>query len=192
MADRSAPDGMTAGDRDPAAAARRRHPVARRSAPRARQKLSTIGWREWIALPDLGVHVIKAKIDTGARTSALHAHHIEIVEEDGVEVVHFMVHPRQHSRKPEIRASAPLLERRWVRSSSGERSLRPAIVTRLRWNRRIWRIELTLTDRDEMGFRMLLGRQALRGHVRVDPGRSYLDRDVEGLPSGRPGRRADA
>ena len=137
----------------------------------------TIGWREWVELPDLGVETIKAKIDTGARTSALHAFEIEVRTEDGVEMVHFQVHPLQDSPALSIVSSAPLAGWRHVRSSSGHGAERPLIRTTLGWMDLQWPIELTLTNRDEMGFRMLLGRQAVRGRAVVDAGRSYLDRE---------------
>jgi hypothetical protein len=133
-----------------------------------------MGWREWVALPELGVDAIKVKVDTGARTSALHAFGLRVAEEDGQEIVRFSVHPVQRSRRGTIEVAAPLHSHRWVRSSNGERTLRPTIVTRVVWDGREWPIELTLTNRDEMGFRMLLGREAVRRRVVVDPGRSYL------------------
>lgn len=146
-------------------------------APRKpRAPLPTIGWREWVELPDLGVEVIKAKIDTGARTSALHAFDIEIFPEDGVETVYFQVHPLQHRGGISIPAQAPLAGWRQVRSSSGHQEQRPFIEVAVGWLEHRWPIELTLTNRDEMGFRMLLGRRALRRRATIDPGRSFLDR----------------
>lgn len=146
-----------------------------------RPPLTSIGWREWVELPDLGVPAIKAKIDTGARTSAVHAFDIEILPEDGVEIVHFQIHPLQHRGAAPISASAPLVGWRRVRSSSGHETQRPLIRTTLAWLDRRWPIDLTLTSRDEMGFRMLLGRRALRGQVLVDPGRSFIDRERRNL-----------
>jgi hypothetical protein len=135
-----------------------------------------VGWREWLGLPDLGVELIKAKVDTGARTSALHAEDVRIVSHAGERRVHFTIHPRQRSKRLAIEAVATLLGERRVKSSSGSLEIRPVIVTRVNVGGVEWPIEITLTRRDVMGFRMLLGRQALRRHAVVDPGRSYLTR----------------
>lgn len=134
----------------------------------------TIGWREWVSLPDLGITSIKAKIDTGARTSALHATRVERFRRDGDDWVRFEVHPIQRDHRHTVRAEAPLLDRREVRSSSGEQSLRPVIATTLRLGEQRFEIELTLTNRDAMGFRMLLGRHSLRKRFIINPGASYL------------------
>lgn len=136
----------------------------------------TVGWREWVSLPDLGVAAIKAKIDTGARTSALHVTHITRIERDGRPWVRFTVHPLQRAELPAVRAEAPLVEHRPVRSSSGHTEHRLVISTTLALGEGSWPIELTLTRRDAMGFRMLIGRQALRRRSLIDPGRSYLTR----------------
>ena len=136
--------------------------------------LPTIGWREWVALPELGVKRIKAKIDTGARTSALHAFALERFERDGAPWVRFEIHPKQRAQTPSIDCEAPILEERKVRSSSGHRSLRPVIRTTLSILGEQHPIEITLASRDAMGFRMLLGREALRGRFQIDPGRSYV------------------
>jgi hypothetical protein len=130
-----------------------------------------------VELPEFGVEAIKAKIDTGARTSALHAFDLEIFPADGVETVYFQIHPLQDGRGLSIPASAPLAGWRKVRSSSGHETERPLIRTLVGWLDHRWTIELTLTNRDEMGFRMLLGRQAVRREVLVDPGRSFVDRE---------------
>jgi len=136
--------------------------------------LPTIGWREWLALPELGVEAIKAKIDTGARTSAIHAVDVERFRRGGESMVRFAVHPRQRTIKGTVEVEMPLLERRKVRSSTGHESLRPVILCEAELMGVRWPIEMTLVARDEMGFRMLLGRQALRRRFLVDPGRSYL------------------
>lgn len=133
-----------------------------------------IGWREWVALPNLGVHAIKAKIDTGARSSALHAFDVEQFERDGCAMVRFQAHPMQRDDDHIVMAEAVLLEERVVRNSGGQEQLRPVIETPVQIGNQVWAIELTLTNRDEMGFRMLLGRQAVRRRYLVDPGRSYL------------------
>jgi len=142
--------------------------------PRPRPTRTTIGWREWLALPDWGVEAIKAKIDTGARTSALHAFDIETFERDGVAQARFAIHPWQDSSSDVVVVEAPLLERRQVRSSSGTARERPVVLTTMELAGRREPIEVTLTRRDEMGFRMLIGRQALRRRYLVNPGRSYL------------------
>lgn len=147
----------------------------------APSSLSVIGWREWAALPDLRVDAIKVKVDTGARTSALHAFDLEVVEREGEPWVQFCVHPFQRDDDQVVAASAPLLEERQVRSSNGQMEERPVILTDVGLGDQRWAIELTLTRRDEMGFRMLLGREAVRGRFVVDPGRSYLT----GTPPGR-------
>jgi len=133
-----------------------------------------IGWREWVALPDLGVTRIKAKIDTGARSSALHAFDLEHFRRRGHDMVRFAVHTLQRSSKRVIVAEAEMMDERIVRSSNGVNALRPVILTRVELLGESWPIELTLASRDEMGFRMLLGRQAVRGRFLIDPGRSYL------------------
>jgi hypothetical protein len=133
-----------------------------------------IGWREWVALPEWGVPAIKVKIDTGARTSALHAFDIETFEAGGVAMARFAIHPWQDSASDVVVVEAPLLERRQVRSSSGAAKVRPVVLTTMVLAGRSEQVEVTLTRRDEMGFRMLIGRQALRRRFVVDSGRSYL------------------
>lgn len=143
------------------------------SRTRKRAVKPVLGWREWVALPELGIDAIKAKIDTGARTSALHAYRISPFEEHGRRRVRFAVHPVQRHRLPEVQCVADVVDERMVTSSSGHRERRVVIRTPLAVGGRTWPIEITLTDRDEMSFRMLLGRQALRRHVLIDPGRSF-------------------
>ncbi|MDH3754644.1 MAG: RimK/LysX family protein [Acidimicrobiia bacterium] len=133
-----------------------------------------IGWREWIALPELCSSPIKAKIDTGARTSALHAFGLEINEEEGVTLATFEVHPDQRSSRAAEKVTCPVQSFRRVRSSNGKVELRPVIVTDARLGDTGWPIEITLTSRDQMGFRILLGRAAVRKRFLVNPGRSYL------------------
>jgi len=132
-----------------------------------------LGWSEWVGLPTLGVPHIKAKLDTGALTSALHAHDIEAFHEGGVAMVRFNLHPVQRKSEPSVACTAPLLDRRSVRSSSGALSRRLTIVTPVTIAGFTWDIEVTLVGRDEMGFRMLLGRQALKGRALVDPSATY-------------------
>ncbi|MGB7085395.1 MAG: RimK/LysX family protein [Phormidesmis sp.] len=136
--------------------------------------LPVIGWRERVALPDLEITSVKAKIDTGARSSALHAFDIETFKQQGVDFVRFKVHPSQRSRNKIVIAEAKLLEMRTVRNSGGQAESRPVIETTVSAGGQQWPIELTLTNRDVMGFRMLLGRQAVRQRFLVDSGSSYL------------------
>jgi len=133
-----------------------------------------VGWREWVSLPQLEIAKIKAKIDTGARSSALHASNIKRFRRNGKSMVRFEVCPAQHSRDGIVTVEAPLLEMRSIRSSNGKSQVRPVIRTPVILGDRQWELELTLTNRDAMGFRMLLGRQALRKRFLIDPGRSYL------------------
>jgi hypothetical protein len=146
------------------------HPSPARIGPR-----QLIGWREWIALPGLGVSCTKAKVDTGARTSSLHAYDLERFRRRGRAMVRFTVHPLQRSTKESILCEAEVVEERPVRSSSGHVTTRPVIQAEAALeDGTTWHIELTLASRDEMGFRMLLGRQALRHRFVVDPGHSYV------------------
>jgi hypothetical protein len=132
-----------------------------------------IGWREWLELPDLGIRRIKAKIDTGARSSSLHAFDVRPFERDGKQFVRFRVHPLQRDNRKTVEAEAEVLEYRKVKSSNGQTSRRPVILTTVEGLGEVWQIELTLANRDEMGFRMLLGREAVRGRFLVDAGRSF-------------------
>lgn len=135
---------------------------------------SLIGWREWIALPALGIDRVKAKIDTGARSSALHAIHLKPLQDQGKTLIQFEVQPIQRSTSKTIAVTAELFDERSIRSSNGKTQIRPVIRTPVVLGTEEWFIELTLTDRDAMGFRMLLGRQAIRKRFLIDAGRSYL------------------
>ena len=141
---------------------------------RAVKSLPLIGWREWLAIPTLQVDRIKAKVDTGARTSSLHAAKIQTVMDRGGPHVAFVVHPEQRRRQPSIPCSAAIFDERSVTSSSGHREIRYVIQVEIALGGAIWPIEVTLTDRDSMGFRMLLGREALRKRVLIDAGRSFI------------------
>ena len=143
------------------------------SVKRTTSNLPVIGWREWVGLPDLGIKSIKAKVDTGARSSSLHAFNLHEFERDGVKWVQFQVHPVQRKRDEIVEVEAKVLDSRSVRSSSGKAAIRPVIVTNVELFGVVWPVELTLASRDEMGFRMLLGRQAFRGRFLVDAGKSY-------------------
>jgi len=136
--------------------------------------LPVIGWREHLRLPDLGIERLKVKIDTGARTSALHAFDLERLEIEGRPAVRFRVHPLQRDTATTIEVTAALVGERWVKPSSGLAAKRPVIRTRAILGRLAWPIDVTLVNRDVMGFRMLLGRRAIRHRFLVDPGRSFL------------------
>jgi hypothetical protein len=135
--------------------------------------LPIIGWREWVGLPGFGIEQIKAKVDTGARSSSLHAVNLRTFERDGVTWVRFQVHPVQRKSIRTVDVEMEVFEFRTVRSSNGKPARRPVVVTELALLGQIWPIELTLASRDEMGFRMLLGREAFRRRFLVDAGRSY-------------------
>ncbi len=136
--------------------------------------LDVIGWRELLTLPDLCPTPMKVKIDTGARTSALHAFALQVIDRDGIPTATFEIHPRQRSKADAIRVEVPIHEMRDVRSSNGHVERRPVIRTRAMIGEIEWPIDITLTSRDQMGFRMLLGRAALRRRFLVNPGRSHV------------------
>ncbi len=140
---------------------------------------NTLGWREWVSLPELGIEHIKAKVDTGARTSALHAFFIEPFAKNGKTWVRFRIHPLQDNSELIVEAEAPVIDRRSVRDSGGHKEHRYVIETTILVGDAPARAEVTLTDRESMLFRMLLGRTALKKRYTVDPEYSYL----LGLPS---------
>lgn len=138
------------------------------------QAPALIGWREWVSLPDLGVAHIKAKIDTGARTSAIHAWHIRPFSVRDQSWVAFELHPNQRDNEFRVPCEARVIGMRKIRNSGGRVELRHVISTIVRIGHMSWPIELSLTTRDEMGFRMLLGRAAMRRRLVVDPAKSFL------------------
>lgn len=138
-----------------------------------RETYACVGWREWVSLPELGVKNIKVKVDTGARTSALHTFSLAYFDKDGEEWVRIGLHPRQKSNEEHF-TEAKILDKRVVRDSGGHEELRPVIETVITLGKHSFRAELTLTSRDNMKFRMLLGRKALEGRFLVDSNGSYL------------------
>lgn len=134
----------------------------------------TIGWREWLELPDIAIPGVKAKIDTGARSSALHTHDYEVFEEDGIEKVRFHLHPLTSTDAIELECVAPVSDYREVKDSGGHPERRPFIKTLAKLGEIEWEIDLSLTNREGMKFRMLLGRAALAGRFLVDSSSSYL------------------
>lgn len=125
-------------------------------------------------LPDFGITAIKAKIDTGARSSCLHAVNIEQFETEGIAKVRFTIVPLQHDDVKRVQVEAKLLCQRTVTDSGGHQEKRPVVLTTVSMGEIVWPIEVTLTNRDVMGFRMLLGRQAIRDRFLVDAGHSFL------------------
>lgn len=142
---------------------------------RKRKPKTIIGWEEWCALPSLNLPAIKAKIDTGAKTSALHAYDMKRFKEDGQDFVRFKIHPLQKNDRLEKICVAPLADYRYVISSNGEREKRFVILAELEFPEKTIQAELTLTSRHKMAFRMLLGREAMRkAKLVVDPSKSFL------------------
>ncbi len=140
----------------------------------ANQKLIEIGWEEWVALPELNLPAIKAKVDTGARTSALHAFMVEKIVEDGDTKVHFGIHPIPERPEVEVYCKAHLVAEREVTSSNGQTELRYVIRTLAQFGKKKWPIEITLTDRETMTYRMLIGRSAMESKLVVIPEHSFM------------------
>ena len=138
------------------------------------QKKVILGSEEWCSLPDLGIPAIKARVDSGAKTSALHAINIAPFVKDDLNWVKFDINPIQNNQKTVIHCQALLIDKRIVKSSSGFREQRYVIQTQITVGLDTWPIEVTLTNRDSMGFRMLLGREAMSGRILVDPEEKYL------------------
>jgi len=145
--------------------------------------LILVGWREWLALPDLGIVSIKTKVDTGARSTALHVAGLAEFTRDGARWLRFRVAPGSRRSARQQVVEAPIADERVVTDSGGTRALRPFIHTRVAVGAWTWPIEINLTDRRSMLFPMLLGRTAMRDRVIVDARHSYL--------LGRPPRRAE-
>lgn len=137
-------------------------------------EMLTLGWREWVGLPQLGLPCLKAKVDTGARTSTLHAFELRPFNENGQHKIEFKIHPQQKNADLVVTCVANIIDERAVTDSGGHREHRWVISTPLTIGPYSWPIEITLTSRDSMMFRMLLGRTAMNGMAVVDPSRSYL------------------
>lgn len=142
------------------------------------KKYDTIGWREWVGLPELGIPQIKAKVDTGARTSALHAFALRPFVENGRDRIQFDIHPFQHNNHDIITCQADVVDKRCVTDSGGHEEERYVIETPIMIAGQTWLIEITLTERENMLFRMLLGRRALRKRFIINPARSFLTTKV--------------
>lgn len=134
----------------------------------------TFGWREWVRLPTLNLPAIKAKVDTGARTSALHAFELRPMIENGIQRIEFSIHPFQRDLETVQICKADVVDKRNVTDSGGHLEERWVIKTEMTIAEYSWPIEVTLTARDNMKFRMLLGRNALKGRALVDSSASYL------------------
>jgi len=145
-----------------------------------------IGWREWVALPELGVDKVCCKVDTGARTSALHAFYVDEFTKDEIKMVRFGLHPKQGNTKKEIHCEAKILEQRDVMDSGGHIENRYIIETKLILGNAIWPIEVNLTNRDTMRYRMLLGRTGIVDKYLVDASASYLAGRPASVPTQHP------
>lgn len=142
---------------------------------------TVIGWREWTSFPQLNIPAIKFKTDTGAKTSCLHSFKQDFFTKDGRQWIRFGIHPLQRRRDVEIFCEAPIIDFRKITNSGGQTEERPVISSQIVLGKSSWDIELTLTDRDSMKFRMLLGRNAMEDRLIVDPSRSYVLGRKQGL-----------
>ncbi len=139
----------------------------------AKKQKILIGWEEWCAFPELKLPAIKAKVDTGAKTSCLHAFNIETFNENGQKYVRFSIHPMQNNKRTVRVCTSPIVDYRYVTNSGGKKEKRYVIKSDIKMDGRKWTIEITLAKRDTMSFRMLLGREAMRkGGLVVDPSKS--------------------
>ena len=144
-----------------------------------------LGWREWVSLPCLGIAAIKAKLDTGAKTSALHAWDVSPRMVDGRQWISFRVHSMQRKKVTPVFCEAPVSDRRWVTNSSGTREHRYIISTNLQIGPSSWPIELSLTNREGLEFPMIIGREAMRDRLIVDPRASFrAGRNKKGAVNG--------
>jgi hypothetical protein len=143
------------------------------------KKYPVIGWREWVELPNLGIDKIKAKVDTGARTSALHAFALQPFVENNQNKIRFDIHPFQHDTDKIVNCTANVVDKRLVTDSGGHQEERYVIETPLTIAGQTWSIEITLTERENMLFRMLLGRSALRKRFIINPARSFVSTRVK-------------
>ena len=139
----------------------------------APSEILTLGWREWVSLPDIGIRQVKAKVDTGARTSALHAFEVRPYSDQGRDRVEFRMHPIQKDDNTIVTCNADIIDTRTVTDSGGHTELRPVILTSVLLGDLSKKIEITLTNRESMKFRMLLGRTAMLDDCIVDPAKSY-------------------
>jgi ribosomal protein S6--L-glutamate ligase len=137
-----------------------------------------IGKKEWCALPELGLPALKARIDSGARTSALHAFNLTTEKDGDEQWVSFDIHPIQKNRKITRQCTARIVDERSIKSSSGHAEKRIVIATPLTLGADTWEIEVTLTNRDQMGHRMLIGRQAMQNRVLIDPAGAYMTKQI--------------
>ncbi len=135
-----------------------------------------VGSEEWCSFPELGIPAIKARVDSGAKTSSIHAFNINTFRRDGDLWVSFEVHPLQNNRSAVVRCERPIIDKRVVKSSSGESETRFVVSAPLKFGAAVWNIEITLSNRDSMGFRMLLGREAMKGRLIVDPELTYTEK----------------
>ncbi len=142
---------------------------------RKKQQITDIvGWREWVSFPELGVDFIKAKVDSGARTSAIHAEDIEFIKKGKNKYVRFRLYPLQKDKETSHLVTLPIEDERWIKSSVGHKTHRPVVVVKMKIGEHTFPIELTLVNRDLMGFRMLLGREAIKNKFLLDAGHSFL------------------
>ncbi len=143
-----------------------------------KRDLKIIGWREWVSLPELGIKAVKAKVDTGARSSSLHAFDMTFYKRAGKEFVKFDIHPEQKNNTKTIQCHARVIEYRKIKSSNGMTEKRPVIMTEIELLDQKWQIEVTLSNRDEMGFRMLVGRASIKDKFLVDSGKSFYSKNL--------------
>jgi hypothetical protein len=147
------------------------------------EEKQTIGWKEWVSLPELGITAIKAKIDTGARTSSLHTYHLEKFKKQGKDFVRFDIHPLQKRSDISVTCESEIIDIRSVKDSGGHEEERIFIQTSVQLNNIKWDIEISLTNRENMLFRMLLGRTGLiSGNLLVDSSIDYAaSKDISDL-----------